>query len=94
MTQAQLVKEFIKGVSEGNNDGKHNLVIRDGKLMHYYTLLGQHYDGKIIVNLTRYSLVTGRIQKMLKEQIPEERLIIAKRVPEGTKDSLIDYIAK
>ena len=92
MTQEQLIKEFIAGANEGNNDGKHNLVIKNGQLVHYYTLIAERAGGKFIVNMTRYSIVTGRIQKMLHENIPNDRLIIAVKVPEGTRKTLVPYI--
>ena len=94
MTQEQLIKSFVSGLDEGNNDGKHNLVLKNGQLIHYYTLISERVDGKYLVNMTRYSIVTGRIQKMLRENIPEDMLVIAVGVPEGTKDTLVPYIKK
>ena len=41
--------------------------------------------------MTRYSLVTGRLQKMLSQKVAEEMQIVARRVKEGYNGNLIDF---
>ena len=41
--------------------------------------------------MTRYSLVTGRLQKMLNQKVAEEKQIIARRVKEGHSGTLVDF---
>ena len=44
-----------------------------------------------VINVTRYSLVTGRLQKMLNQKVAEEKQIIARRVKEGHNGSLVEF---
>lgn len=92
MTQEQIVKIFLEGAREGASSGAGNLKIRENCLIHYRTVISERYDDKFILNVTRYSIATGRIQKMLRENIPEVQLLTAHKVPEGTNSSLVPYI--
>ena len=92
LTQEQVIEKFIAGDVEAVCGGGHNLRIQQDKLIHYQTPIAERYGDKIIINVTRYSLVTGRLQKMLVEKIPEEKQVIVRRVAEGAKGSLKDYI--
>lgn len=38
-----------------------------------------------------YSLLTGRLQKMLNQKVAEEKQIIARRVKEGHSGTLVDF---
>lgn len=68
------------------------LRIKGDQLIHYYTPIAERCDGKIIVNITRYSLVTGRLQKQLKELVPEELYVPVRGVREAYKGSLSDFL--
>jgi hypothetical protein len=92
MTQEQLIDEFINGAKEGVCSGGKNLKIESEKLIHYQTPIAERYKGRFIINVTRYSLVTGRLQKILCERIPAEKQIIVKRVKEGYRESLSDFM--
>ena len=94
MTQEQLINHFISGDEEGVCDGGRNLRILQDKLIHYQTPIAERTNGKIYINVTRYSMVTGRIQKMLVERVPKDKQIIVKSVEEGTKRSLVEYEEK
>ena len=92
MTQEQIAKDYICGAKEGISSGAGNLKIQGDKLIHYSTLISERQGNRFIVNVTRYSLVTGRIQKMLREKIPQELVVTAHKVPEGTTTSLQPFI--
>lgn len=92
MTQEQLVVEFINGAVEGVSGGGGNLKIKQNKLIHYQTSIAQREPDKIILNMTRYSLVTGRIQKMVREKTKSEELAIVYKVPEGYCGDLKEFI--
>ena len=88
-TQSQLVDEFIDGTTSAVGGGAGNLKIQGNQLIHYATVIAERYEDKFILSHTRYSIVTGRIQKMLKEKIAPERIISIGRIPEGYRDSLV-----
>ncbi len=92
MTQEQVVKSFLNGAKEGVSSGAGNLKIQGDKLIHYRTIIAERYKEKIILNVTRYSIVTGRIQKYLRESTLEEQVLTAHKVPEGTNESLVPFI--
>ena len=92
MNFKEVIAQFVDGATEGQSSGQGNLRIKGDVLIHYFTpILERHKDGYIL-NYSRYSIVTGRLQKQIKEIIPEEQIIQVKRVPEGYKGSLKDFI--
>lgn len=91
-TQIDIVKDFLEGSTEGVSGGSGNLKIKGNQLVHYRTPIAERLDDKFIVNITRYSLQTGRIQKILRLEIPQEKYIEVKRVPEGFGGSIRDFL--
>lgn len=91
-TFKELIEKFVSGEREGASAGQGNLKIKGNRLVHYYTPILERFDGKYLLNNTRYSLVTGRLQKQIREVIPEEKLVIVVKVPEGYQGSLVDFI--
>ena len=96
MTIAQLIAQFLDGVNEGYTGPKSNpgnLKIRDGKLIHYSTVIAERCEnGKFIVNLSRYSIQTGNVQKQLKAALEGVDYYVVKGVPIDYKGALIDFI--
>lgn len=90
-TFKELITNFLEGSTE-DNSATGTLKIRGDQLIHYYTPIMERYTDKMIVNITRYSLVTGRLQKQILEILPEDMRVIVKRVPENYKGSLKDFI--
>jgi hypothetical protein len=92
MTQAELIKIFLEGSTAGKAG---NLRICGSQLIHYNTAIAERYDGGIILNNTRYSLVTGKIQKMVAEaagkSIEVKKLLSVK---EGTTSPLHELLCK
>ncbi len=91
MTQEQLIKEFMTGSTDGVSNGGQNLKIKQNKLIHFNTAIAERYGDKFILNVSRYSIVTGRLQKIIRESVDEQHLIIAKRVPKDYQGSLYNY---
>lgn len=91
-TQFDIVKDFLEGSIEGVSGGSGNLKIKGDQLVHYRTPIAERLNDKFIVNITRYSLQTGRIQKMLRLEIPREKYIEVKRVPEGFAGSIRSFL--
>lgn len=91
-TQIQIVEDFLGGATEGRSGAGGNLIIKGDRLVHYQTTIAERYGEKIILNYTRYSLVTGKIQKTIKELVPEEKLITVGRITINYDKSLIDKV--
>ena len=92
MNFKQIIEAFIAGASEGTSAGQGNLRIKGNTIIHYSTPVLERYGEKYILNYTRYSIVTGRLQKQIKEMIPEDLIILVTGVQEGYKGSLADCI--
>ena len=97
VTFENVISNFISGMSD-TEDGAisttKTLKIQGDQLIHYWTPIAERRDGKIIVNISRYSLVNGKLQKQLRELVPEEKYITVKGVREGYKGSLADFLPK
>ena len=97
ITFENVIKNFISGMlhtEDGTASTTKTLKIQGEQLIHYWTPIVERCDGKIIVNVTRYSLATGKLQKQLKELVPEEQYITVKGIREGYKGSLEDYLPR
>lgn len=88
----EVIQSFLDGAIEGASSGQGNLRISGDVLIHYFTPILERYKDKYILNFTRYSIVTGRVQKQIKELLGEERIIQITKVPEGYKGSLKDFV--
>jgi len=82
----QLVNDFIAGATMGNSGS--NLRIVGDKLIHYETVIAERYNDEFLLNITRYSIQTGRLQKILKEAIPNDVIKYVKSVPKGYRGTL------
>ena len=95
VTFDQVINTFILGATEGGEEkisSTGTLKIQGEQLIHYWTPIAERSDSKIIVNISRYSLATGRLQKKLKEMIPEDKYVTVKGVREGYKGSLVEFL--
>lgn len=95
ITFVQVINNFLSGMSENEEGAKASsgtLKIQGDQLIHYWTPVAERTDNKVIVNISRYSLATGRLQKQLKEIVPEEKYVAVKGVREGYKGSLLDFL--
>ena len=97
VTFENVINNFISGMAD-TEDGAisttKTLKIQGDQLIHYWTPIAERRDGKIIVNISRYSLATGKLQKQLRELVPEEKYVTVKGVREGYKGSLADFLPK
>lgn len=95
VTFERVIKNFMSGMSEKEDGAKSStgtLKIQGEQLIHYWTPIAERANGKIIVNISRYSLATGRLQKQLKELVPEDKYVTVKGVRENYKGSLLDFL--
>ena len=89
-----MIKNFINGAksdAEGSISTTGTLKIQDEQLIHYWTPIAERYNNIILVNITRYSLATGKVQKQLRELIPKNLYYSVKGVKEGYKGTLADF---
>lgn len=92
MNQLQLIELFKNGATEGVSCGGGNLKIQGDKLIHFFTVIAERYEDKFILNMSRYSVVTGTLQKKIKEVIGEENLIIVTRIEKDYQGSLAKFL--
>lgn len=90
MRNQDVIKKFVNYAEEAET-----LHVRSNgdKLFNYGTCLAQRYNGKIIVNVTRYSVTTSKIQSSLKHELSGYQVIEVSGVPLGTVN-LFPYIKK
>lgn len=94
-TFQEVIDMFLSGETDGYAGTKKNpgnLRIIDDQLLHYSTPIAERYDDKYLLNITRYSIQTGQVQKKLKASISEDKRIDVRQVPPDTRLSLRDYI--
>ena len=90
-TFKELIQAFMDGATEGVSSTKTLRIVGD-QLVHYNTPITERFNGKVLVNTSRYSLATGQLQKQIRSMIPEEQQVIVKRVPINYKGSLRDFL--
>lgn len=90
MKQQELIDSFLQGATSGK---ALSLSIDGDQLVHYNTAIAERYGDHIILNYTRYSLATGRIQKMITETFDASLILYVSSVPSDTRSSLADYLA-
>ena len=89
MRQLDLVKAFVDGAIEGDALSLH---IRGDQLVHYNTAILERHEDNFILNYTRYSLATGKVQKMITDTIDGGLLIYVSVVPSDTRSTLADFL--
>lgn len=97
VTIQQLINEFLTGSKEGRTGTRTqpgNLSIVGNQLIHYQTPIAERCGEGIIVNITRYSIQTGNVQKQLKESLQDVEYISVKGVPRDFKGTLAEVVKK
>lgn len=89
-----IIEMFLKGETTGRAGSRSNpgnLSINGNQLIHYTTPIMERIDGEIIVNLSQYSIQTGRLQKQIKSVLEGEKYKTVIRVPRDYKGTLGDF---
>ena len=90
ISQIELLRQFLEeDLQEGDAGNGH---VRNNQYLHYDTPILERCGEKYLFNHTRYSIVTGQIQKRMRAAIPAEKIIDVGKVPEAYKGSLKDFI--
>ena len=90
-TFKDLITALLDGATEGDS-ATGTLHIRGEKLIHYNTTIAERCEGKILLNYSRYSLQTGQLQKQIKAIVPEDKIILVRRVPIEYNGSLVAFL--
>ena len=92
ITQKELLRQFIEeGITSGDAGNGH---VKGNQFIHFETPILERYGKKYLSNQSRYSEVTGLLQKKMIALIGEENLVRVSKVEVGYKGSLKDYIKK
>lgn len=67
MRNIEVIKQFLNK-SSGNSDSK-NLISDGVRLINYNTCIAEWTDSLLLVNVTKYSRSTSRIQNMLLSEV-------------------------
>ena len=67
MRNIEVIKQFLNK-SSGNSDSK-NLISDGVRLINYNTCIAEWIDSLLLVNVTKYSSSTSRIQNMLLNEL-------------------------
>ena len=86
MNNQSVINAFVCGKSAKSSNG--NLRSYGNKLVSYYTTIAQRLDnGTIVLNRTRYSVSTSKIQTWTKVAFHDNRNVVeVTDVPFGTTD--------
>ena len=94
ITCGKVIENFIAGTKEreeGSISSTKTVRIKGNQLIHYSTPIIERDEGNFILNITRYSLATGQLQKRIKIMLPAGYKTV-KRVAENYKGSLKDFL--
>ena len=94
ITCEKVLENFIAGLKEGENgsvSSTKTVRIKGNQLIHYSTPIIERMEDSFILNISRYSLATGQLQKRIKNMLPEGYQTV-KKVPQDYPGSLTDYL--
>lgn len=94
ITCGNVIENFIAGIKEGESgsvSSTKTVRIKGEQLIHYSTPIIERDEDGFILNISRYSLATGQLQKRMKEMLPEGYRTV-KRVPQDYDGSLKDFL--
>ena len=88
MRNQEVISKFVNFAESAATA---NVRSTSDKLFNYETCIAQRHEGKIIVNVTRYSVTTSKIQNYLRSELSNKAVIEVTSVPIGTRN-LVPYI--
>lgn len=88
MRNQEVISKFVNFAESAATA---NVRSNGDKLFNYETCIAQRHEGKIIVNVTRYSATTSKMQNYLRRELSDYDVIEVTSVPRGTCN-LVPYI--
>jgi hypothetical protein len=71
MTNDKVIERFLNGATYGASHTK-NLYIEGNRLVNYYTTIAERVSDGVVVNVTKYSVTTSKIQSSLLSKISQK----------------------
>lgn len=90
MTNQEVISKFVNFAESAATA---NVRSTGDKLFNYATCIAQRHEGKFIVNNTRYSVTTSKMQCYVRRELSGYDVIEVTGVPRGTCN-LVPYINK
>ena len=90
MRNQEVISKFVNFTESAATA---NVRSNGDKLFNYGTCIAQRHEGKFIVNTTRYSVTTSKIQCYVRRELSGYDVIEVTGVPRGTCN-LVPYINK
>ena len=94
ITCEKVIKNFISGIKEGEDgsiSSTKTVRIKGNQLIHYSTPIIERDSDGFILNISRYSLATGQLQKKMKLMLPDGYRTV-RMVPHDYEKSLKDFL--
>ena len=91
MNGKEIIELFKSGVEEGRTSGQGNLKIKGTLLVHYNTSIAERNQNHLILNMTRYSIITCRIQNDIRNAFKDTQITIITGVIQGYDGLLSEY---
>ena len=88
MRNQEVISKFVNFAESAATA---NVRSNGDKLFNYETCIAQRHEGKVIVNVTRYSVTTSKIQNYLRAELSNKVVIEVTNVPQGMCN-LVPYI--
>ena len=88
MRNSEVISKFVNCAESAATA---NVRSTGDKLFNYETCIAQRHEGKIIVNVTRYSMTTSKLQNNLRCELSGYDVTEVTGVPRGTCN-LVPYI--
>ena len=88
MTNQEVISKFVNFAESAATA---NVRSTGDKLFNYYTCIAQRHEGKYLLNVTRYSITTSKIQCYVRRELSDHDVIEVTSVPRGTRN-LVPYI--
>lgn len=88
MRNQEVISKFVNFAESAATT---NVRSTGDKLFNYYTCIAQRHEGKIILNVTRYSVTTSKMQGYVRRELSGYDVTEVTGVPRGTCN-LVPYI--
>ena len=88
MRNQEVISKFVNFAESAATA---NVRSNGDKLFNYGTCIAQRHEGKYLLNVTRYSITTSKIQCYVRRELSDHDVIEVTSVPRGTRN-LVPYI--
>ena len=93
----ELIRAFVAGETSGFSGSSpvlSNTKIINNQVLHYSTPILERCSDFFVLNMTKYSRQTDRLQDAIKAIIPEEKIRIVAGIEIDYKGSIVSFLNK